>query len=76
MYVSVTKLRANLFRLIDQVLETGAPLEIERHGKIVVLAPRSAPDRLSRLKAHPQAFDGDPDDVADIDWSSAWHADS
>ena len=37
--ISVTALRQNLFKIIDQVLETGVPVEIDRNGKKVLLTP-------------------------------------
>ena len=40
MALSASKLRANVYRLLDEVLETGKPLEIERNGKTLVIAPK------------------------------------
>jgi prevent-host-death family protein len=37
--ISITQLRQNLFNIIDQVLATGKPVEIERHGKRVLIMP-------------------------------------
>ena len=33
MPVTASKLRENIYRILDQVLETGVPVEIERRGK-------------------------------------------
>ncbi len=49
MTVNPTELRANLHQLLDEVLETGVPLEIERNGRrlrIVADPPTSKLDRL------------------------------
>ncbi|HIL98739.1 MAG TPA: type II toxin-antitoxin system prevent-host-death family antitoxin, partial [Pseudomonadales bacterium] len=39
MRYSVSKLRADLFRVLDRVLATGVPVEIERNGKILKIIP-------------------------------------
>jgi hypothetical protein len=46
MVVTASELRMNIYRLLDQVLETGVPLEIERKGRtlqIVAEEPRTDP---------------------------------
>ena len=37
--LSLTRLRANLYNIVDQVIETGEPVEIERHNKKVMVIP-------------------------------------
>jgi len=72
---TASKLRANIYRMLDEVLETGQPLEIERNGKILVLAPkeeRSFWDRLPRREGY---IVGDPDELIHMDWSSEWNPD-
>lgn len=75
MALTASKLRANVYRLLDDVLETGKPLEIERNGKILVIAPKeneSAWDRLPRRRGF---IVGDPDELVHVDWSSEWNPD-
>ena len=48
--VKLTALRRDLFRIVDQVLETGVPVAVERHGTTVLLAPQAPAPRLARLK--------------------------
>jgi hypothetical protein len=77
MALSASKLRANVYRLLDEVLETGRPLEIERNGKTLVIAPKETEsgtiwDRLPRREG---AIIGDPDELIHIDWSSEWNPD-
>lgn len=36
--IALTSFRANLYALVDHMLETGEPLWIERHGKLVKVA--------------------------------------
>jgi antitoxin (DNA-binding transcriptional repressor) of toxin-antitoxin stability system len=48
--ISITALRQNLFNIIDQVLATGQSVEIERHGKRVLITPEQHAGKLARLK--------------------------
>lgn len=72
---SVTALRANLYRLLDQVLETGIPIEVERNGARLRIAPVESASRLDRLRPHPGAIIGDEEDLVHMDWSGEWHPD-
>lgn len=69
---SISALRANLYRLLDRVLETGVPLEIERKGAFLRIATLEGPGRLARLRPHPEYLPGDPEDIVHIDWSGEW----
>ena len=35
MAITASKLRENIYRLLDQFLNTGVPIEVKRRGKIV-----------------------------------------
>ena len=37
--VTLTELRRNIFRLVDQALETGEPIVVKRKGRTVTVAP-------------------------------------
>jgi len=39
MAMSASELRQNIYNLLDEVLETGIPLEIERKGKKLRIVP-------------------------------------
>jgi hypothetical protein len=58
---SITEVRQNLFKLADEVLETGEPLLIERNGKRLKLVRDESPaerpiGRLARLKKQPSTI--------------------
>lgn len=65
MSITVTELRANLYRLIDEVIETGQPLVVERNGHKVVI-------ERSPLVSRPDFVKGDPEDLVHLDWSGEW----
>ena len=75
MAVTASQLRANVYRLLDDVLESGRPLEIERKGKILVIAPQEPRSLWDRLPRREGAIVGDPDELIHIDWSSEWNPD-
>lgn len=78
MAITASKLRADVYRLLDDVLETGKPLEIERNGKLLVVAPKEPAKKGSRLDRLPRRegfIVGDPDELIHIDWSSEWNPD-
>lgn len=75
MAVSPSELRANIYRLLDEVLETGTPLEIERKGRRLRIVADEPPDKLARLVPHPDYINGDSEDLVEIDWSVYWNPD-
>ncbi len=71
MTVTATKLRQDLYNLLDQVLETGEALEIERKGRILRIVADPPRPRTANLVPHDYIV-GDPDDIVHMDWSSEW----
>ena len=69
---TATALRADLYRLLDRVLETGMPIDVERNGRRVRIAPAETTSRLGRLKPMPGLIVGDPEELAHLDWSGEW----
>jgi len=69
---TASQLRQNVYRLLDEVLETGVPLEIERNGRRLRVVPVEGPSKLDRLVPHPDAIVGDPEDFLHMDWSHEW----
>jgi|GEM_PF-1417824 len=68
--LSSTKLRENVYALLDEVLKTGNPLEIERKGHTFLIIPQAPVSKLDRLIPRP-TIKGDPEDLAHLDWSDA-----
>jgi len=75
MALSASKLRANVYRLLDEVLETGKPLEIERNGRTLLITPKEKESIWNRLPRREGAIIGDPDELIHMDWSSEWNPD-
>lgn len=74
MPVTASTLRGNIYRFLDQVIETGEPLEIERKGKLLKIIPVDQPAKISRLVKH-DCLTGDPESIVHLDWSAEWKND-
>jgi len=66
--ISPTELRKNIYRILDQVLETGAPVTIKRRGKLLRISPVEPVDKFQRLAHRPDVIRGDPNDLVHIEW--------
>jgi hypothetical protein len=65
-------LRANIYRILDRVLESGVPVEVERRGRRLLIIPAERGSRLANLRPHPDSIPGDPEDLVHQDWSGEW----
>ena len=74
MALTASKLRQNIYRILDQILESGKSVEIVRKGKILRIEPPQKPDKFKNLKKR-KLFNCDPDDLVHIDWSDNWRID-
>ena len=66
--VTPTELQENLFHLLDEVLSTGIPLDIDRGGKRLRIIPVEGVDKLQNLVRRPDVILGDPEDLVSLSW--------
>jgi hypothetical protein len=69
--VTASELRANVYKLLDEVLETGSVLEVERKGRLLRIAADTPGSKLDRLQKRPDFVRGDAADLVHLDWSDA-----
>ncbi len=67
MPLSVSKLRDNLYNILDAVLNTGTPVEVMRRGKRLRIVRAHNPSKLSRLKKREYAL-RDPESIVHLEW--------
>jgi hypothetical protein len=72
MRLTASKLRQDIYRVLDHVLATGEPIEIERHGRRLRIVADDAPSRLARLVRRPSVVVGDSEELVHLDWSGEW----
>lgn len=71
MRVTASKLREDVYRILDHVLETGLPVEIVRHGKVLEILPKQAV-ATRKHRRHGRAMIGDPEAFVHVDWLREW----
>ena len=64
--------KEDILRILDEVVNTDIPLEIERNGKRLLISPTKKHRDLDCLEKHADYIVGDPDDLVHVDWSSEW----
>lgn len=72
--VTASKLRANIYRILDEILETGVAVEIVRRGKKLKIIPleEGRSSRLDKLVERSDVFRCDPEELVHVDWSKEW----
>jgi hypothetical protein len=68
---TASELRSDVYRVLDSVLETGIPVEIERKGRVLRIVAEKPPSRLSRLVKR-KVLNCAPDAIVHMDWSKYW----
>jgi prevent-host-death family protein len=66
--VTPTELRSNIYHLLDEVLNTGLPLEIKKGEQKLRIIPVEKVDKFQNLPVRPQVILGSPDDLVGISW--------
>ena len=71
MPISASRLRENIYQILDQVLRTGVPVEIVRKGRKLRIVPEQGPGKLRNLKKR-SCLKVDPEQLVHLDWSDEW----
>ena len=69
--IKPSHLREDIYNLLDQVIETGVPLEIKRNGKVLKVMLDKKASKLSNLKKR-AVLSADPEYYVHLDWSKKW----
>ena len=77
MPLTPSKLRADVYRILDRVLATGEPVQAERKGRRLVIIRAEGADvptgrrrrRLEDFAMSPSLVVGNPEDLVEVDWS-------
>jgi len=71
MRVSASKLRANIYSILDDALKSGIPVEVMHKGRLLRIIPEKPKSKLSGLRKR-DCIVGDPEDLVHIDWHEYW----
>lgn len=66
--ITVTELRGNIYKLLDEVLRTGIPIEVKKGGKKLRIVPTEPSSKLQNLISRPDVINGNPEDIVHITW--------
>ncbi len=66
--ITVTELRSNIYNLLEEVLTTGIPLEVEKGGRKLYIAPVEPVDKFADMVFRSDVINGDPEDLVHIEW--------
>jgi hypothetical protein len=67
MRTKASKLREDLYSILDRVLETGVPAQIERRCKLLEIVCVKPPSKLGRLKPRDYLRTA-PEELVHLDW--------
>lgn len=70
--LTATELRKNVYRILDEVLETGIAQEVQRHGKKLLIVP--AEPRRRRFEDAPKrrVLNCSFDELVGTRWNESW----
>ena len=69
--IKPSQLREDIYNLLDQVIETGVPLEIKRKGKVLKVMLDKKASKLGNLKIR-AVMSTHPNYYVHLDWSKKW----
>ncbi len=74
--MTASHLRNDLYKILDSVLATGKAVEIVRKGRILrIVAEPEGSSKVARITKRSGLINGDPLDLAELDWSKEWNPD-
>jgi hypothetical protein len=78
MAISLTQLRANIYNIVDTIIKTGEPIDIERDGVTLRITPvdpqvHLTASKLGRLIPRKGIMLESPEAYVHIDWSHEWN---
>jgi antitoxin (DNA-binding transcriptional repressor) of toxin-antitoxin stability system len=72
MRVTASKLRENVYQILDEAIATGVPVEVIRKGKVLKIVPDKPVSKLDRVRTRKNVFVGNVEDIIGMDWSKEW----
>lgn len=74
--ISKSQVGEEMYRLLEQVVTSHIPLEIEFKGQTLRISVQElSMNKLANLEPHPDCLIGDPEDIVHLDWSEEIHHD-
>ncbi len=71
--ITLSKLRENIYQIVDAVLKTGEVIEIQRHGKKLKIKPEIEYNKLKALKKRTY-LKCKAEEIIHLDWEKEWRS--
>lgn len=71
--ITPSELRNNLYNLLDQVIQTGEPIEIKRKNKVLKIIVEPSKSKLKNLKKR-DVLNCTPEEIIHNNWEAEWKA--
>jgi prevent-host-death family protein len=72
MALTASALRKDVYKILDQVAETGIPAEINRRGRKLRIVSVDKKSKLANAKKR-LIIKGNPEELVHFDWTHPWH---
>ncbi len=66
--VTPTELRGNIYNLLDEILNSGIPIEIRKGKRKLRIVPVEKTNKLQNLIRRPNVIKDNPNDLVNISW--------
>ncbi len=73
--ITPTELRGNIYNILDEILSTGIPIEVNKGGEKLRIIPVGRVDKLINLVSRLEVVKGNPDDLVDLSWEKELNLD-
>lgn len=73
--ITPTELRGNIYHILDEILNMGVPVKINKGGRKLIIAPIENIDKLQNLRKRKNVIKGDPEGLVHITWDKAVNID-
>ena len=67
-----TELRRDIYRILDEILDTGEPRQVVRGEQRIVLMPLSPPPRKLDKLPQRRTLTCPPEELVEISWEKEW----
>lgn len=71
MKISASKLRENIYRILDEVAEQGVTVRVDRKGRTLRIEREAQSGKLTRLTRR-RYLRVEPEALVHLDWSDEW----
>jgi hypothetical protein len=69
--LTASKLRQDVYKILDKIIETGIPVDVIRRGRTLRISPAERTSKLENLVRR-SYLKCEPEELIHMDWSGEW----